>query len=148
MTKFTLIAVAVLVVLVADYHRSSRYNRYLCLFKRNSNPGDTIFPADSTGFDSGDRLADMVSPFTYSTTAGTNTGTIESAVYQDADGGLDFYYQVTSDASSSTALVRLTANSFLGFSTSLATILNGSTLTGTTFIDGNFVRYGRQQCKR
>ena len=81
----------------------------------------------------------MVSPFTYSTTAGTNTGTIESAVYQDADGGLDFYYQLTNDASSSTALARLTANSFLGFSTSLATILNGSTLTGTTFIDGTFV---------
>ena len=81
----------------------------------------------------------MVSPFTYSTTAGTNTGTVESAVYQDADGGLDFYYQVTNAASSSTALARLTANSFLGFSTSLATILNGSTLTGTTFIDGTFV---------
>ena len=81
----------------------------------------------------------MVSPFTYSTTAGTNTGTIESAVYHDADGGLDFYYQVTSDASSSTGLVLLTANSFLGFSTSLATMLNGSTLTGTTFIDGTFV---------
>jgi hypothetical protein len=82
-------------------------------------PGNTIFPPDCTGSDSGTLLADMVSPFTYSTTAGTNTGTIESAVYQDADGGLDFYYQLTNDASSSTALARLTANSFLGFSTSL-----------------------------
>ena len=136
---FTLIAVAVLVGLVGTSTGQAATIASCASAGGTVTPGNTIFPPDCTGSDSGVLLADMVSPFTYSTTAGTNTGTIESAVYQDADGGLDFYYQLTNDASSSTALARLTANSFLGFSTSLATILNGSTLTGTAFIDGTFV---------
>jgi len=102
------------------------------------NPGDTVFPFDCTGSTPGTLLASMVAPFTYTTTAGTNTGTIDSAVYDDG-GTLDFYYQLSNDASSSTGLARLTATSFLGFTTNLAFLTNGSTLTGSPFVDGSII---------
>jgi hypothetical protein len=77
----------------------------------------------------------MSSAFTYTTTSGTNTGFIYSAVYDDA-GTLDFYYQIVNDASSSTALARLTATDFAGFATNSAFRTDGSSLTGTGFVDG------------
>jgi PEP-CTERM motif len=97
-------------------------------------PGDTVLPVLCTGLP-GSLVADMTSTFLYTTTAGTNTGTVESAVYNDG-GTLDFYYQVTNDPSSSTALARLAANSFAGFVTDAAFRTDGSTLTLTTFVDG------------
>lgn len=98
-------------------------------------PGNTIFPIDCTGNGPGVLLADMTSTFNYSTTAGTNTGTIESAVYNNG-GTLDFYYQVTNDPTSATALARLTATNFTGFVTDAGFRTDGSTLAGTTFVDG------------
>jgi hypothetical protein len=80
----------------------------------------------------------MVSTFTYSTTAGTNTGTIESAVYM-IDGTLDFYYQVTNDPSSATALARMTATNFSGWMTDAGYRTDGGTLTGTSFVNGTTV---------
>jgi hypothetical protein len=77
----------------------------------------------------------MIAPFNYSTTSGTNTGSIYSAVYLDA-GMLDFYYQVVNDPTSSTALARLTATDFAGFTTNSAYRTDGSTLTGSGFVDG------------
>jgi hypothetical protein len=99
-------------------------------------PGNTVLPVDCTGFGPGTLMADMVQTFTYSTTAGTNTGTIESAVYM-VDGTLDFYYQVINSPSSATALARLTATDFAGYMTDAGFRTDGSTLSGTTFIDGN-----------
>lgn len=77
----------------------------------------------------------MSSPFSYTTTSGTNMGFIYSAVYDDA-GTLDFYYQVINDASSATALARMTATDFMGFTTNAAYRTDGSTLAGTGFING------------
>jgi len=99
-------------------------------------PGNTVLPVDCTGVGPGILLADMVSPFLYSTTAGTNSGTIESAVY-NLNGTLDFYYQITNNASSATALARLTATDFFGFVTDAGFRSDGSTLgAGTSFVDG------------
>ncbi len=102
------------------------------------SPGNTVFPVDCTGDTSGTLEAWMSSAFTYTTTSGTNSGFIYSAVYDDA-GTLDFYYQVTNDPSSATALARLTATDFAGYTTNSAYLTNGSTLTGTGFLDGEVV---------
>ncbi|MGA3074296.1 MAG: PEP-CTERM sorting domain-containing protein [Bryobacteraceae bacterium] len=99
------------------------------------DPTNTVFPVDCTGMSAGTLDAWMSSAFTYTTTAGTNTGFIYSAVYDDA-GTLDFYYQIVNDASSSTALARLTATDFAGFATNSAFRTDGSSLTGTGFVDG------------
>ena len=98
-------------------------------------PGNTIFPVDCTGSSSGALLAFMSQPFSYHTTAGTNSGFIYSAVYKDG-GTLDFYYQVVNSAASATALARMTANTFTGFSTDSTYITNGHTLSGTSFVNG------------
>lgn len=101
-----------------------------------TTPTSTVFPGlVAPGTDPGTLLADMVSPFTYTTTAGTNMGTIESAVYLEG-GTLDFYYQVVNSASSATAIARETDTNFAGFTTSTGFRIDGSTLTGTTFQDG------------
>jgi len=86
--------------------------------------------------DAGTLEAWMSSPFSYSTTSGTNTGFIYSAVYDDG-GTMDFYYQVVNDPSSSTALARLTATDFANFTTNSAYRTDGSSLTGTGFVDGS-----------
>lgn len=99
-------------------------------------PGNTVFPVDCTGMAAGTLLADMSAVFTYSTTAGTNSGTIESAVYNDG-GTLDFYFQVTNDPSSATALARLTATDFANFATDAGFRTDGGILTGTTFVNGD-----------
>ncbi len=98
-------------------------------------PGGTVFPVNCTGMGPGTLLADMSVDFAYTTTAGTNMGTIESAVYDDG-GTLDFYYQVTNDPTSATALARLTATNFANFATDAGYRTDGGTLTGTTFTNG------------
>jgi hypothetical protein len=98
-------------------------------------PGNFVLPVDCTGMTPGILLADMTTDFTYSTSAGTNSGTIESAVYNDG-GTLDFYYQISNSDSSATALARLTATDFAGFTTNAAFRSDGSTLGGTTFVNG------------
>jgi PEP-CTERM motif len=100
-------------------------------------PGTTVFPVDCTGTGPGFLLTDMTASFSYTTTAGTNSGTIESAVYNDG-GTLDFYYQVTNDPTSATALARLTATDFIGFVTDAGYRTDGGTmLPGTGFINGS-----------
>jgi len=97
-------------------------------------PGNTVFPVDCTGMDAGSLLAEESTPFTYTTTAGTNTGFVYSAVYDDG-GTLDFYYQVLNSPTSATALARLTATNFASFTTNSAYRTDGSTLAGL-FLDG------------
>jgi hypothetical protein len=98
-------------------------------------PGNTVFPINCTGFGPGTLLADMTDPFSYTTTAGTTSGTIQSAVYR-VGGTLDFYYQVTNNASSATALAVLAPSDFTGFTTDAGYRTDGDTLAGTTFADG------------
>src|SRR5713101_3397857 len=58
-------------------------------------PGDTVILAgcDATTAPFGTLLATLSVPFT--TANGTTSGTLLSAVYREAGGTLDFYYQVT-----------------------------------------------------
>jgi hypothetical protein len=101
-------------------------------------PGNINFPIDCTipPSTSGTLEASETEMFTYTTTSGTTSGSISSAVYDDG-GTLDFYYQLSNDASSATPLTTLSASSFAGFDTNDAYIDNGSSL-GTVFVDGTF----------
>jgi hypothetical protein len=84
----------------------------------------------------GTLLATLSAPFSFSTTSGTTSGTLLSAVYRNGSGTLDFYYQVVNSAASATALSRESDFNFLTFLTAVAYRLDGSTLTGTSFTDG------------
>jgi len=66
-------------------------------------------------------LASMSNSFTYTTTAGTVSGLLDSAVYND-NGTLDFVYQLYNNGSSnpSDPLARVTATNFTGFATGVA----------------------------
>jgi hypothetical protein len=98
-------------------------------------PGDSVSPGIT--FDpAGTLLADVVDPWTFTTTAGTTSGTLEAAVYMEAGGTLDFYYQVANDSTSATAIRAVSNTSFTGFLTDLGFRIDGSTLTGTSFVDG------------
>jgi hypothetical protein len=99
-------------------------------------PGNISFPIDCTTSTSGTLLASESEAFSYTTSAGTNTGSISSAVYLD-DGTLDFYYQLDNDAGSATSFTTLSANTFAGYTTNDAFIDDGSSL-GTVFVDGSF----------
>lgn len=100
-------------------------------------PGVTVFPGlVPPGTNPGTLLASLVAPYSYSTTSGTTSGTITSAVFREGTGTLDFYYQVNNNPTSATAIARLSATSFLGFSTSLGFLVDGSTLAGGTFVNG------------
>jgi len=99
--------------------------------------GDTGLPGDCTGSTSGTLLAFESVPFSYTTTAGTNSGFIDSAVYDDG-GTMDFYYQLFNSASSATSFTTLSANTFAGYTTNDVFITNGSSLAGTTFVNGSY----------
>ena len=89
---------------------------------------NTVFPPACSAFGAGTLDAWMSASFSYTSTAGTNTGTVYSAVY-DNGGFLDFYYQVVNDPSSSTALARLIATNFAGFTTDVSFRTNGGSFT-------------------
>src|ERR1039458_3688465 len=100
-------------------------------------PTSTVFPPPCSGsvIAAGTLDAWMSASFSYTSTAGTNTGTVYSAVY-DNGGVFGFYYQVGNDPSSSTALAGLIPTNFAGFTTDVSFRTNGSALAGTGFIDG------------
>src|SRR5689334_10531493 len=81
-------------------------------------PGNVVFPGEvPTGANPGVLVGPpLTSGFSITTTAGTTTGTIVTAVYIK-HGTLDFYYQVSNDATSALPLVALEATSFAGFRT-------------------------------
>jgi hypothetical protein len=72
-------------------------------------------------------------PFSFSTTAGTTSGILRSAVYRNPTGTIDFYYQVFNNLASVTALSRESDTSFDSFQTFVAFRTDVSGLTGTTF---------------
>jgi hypothetical protein len=111
-----------------------------------ANPGDTVTPCLFNG-GAGTLLASLSAPFI--TANGTTSGTVLSAVYREAGGTLDFYYQVFVNLSSTNCgagstqpgtacdpLSRETDTDFSSFLTQLAFRTNGSTLGGG-FVDGN-----------
>jgi hypothetical protein len=111
-----------------------------------ANPGDVVTPCLFNGA-AGTLQASLSAPFVSS--LGTFSGTLVSAVYQEASGTLDFYYQVFENVSSTNcgpgsthpgtgcdALSRETDTNFSTWLTQLAFRTNGSTLGGG-FADGN-----------
>jgi len=60
----------------------------------NATPGQTVVMGgcDATATGAGTLLATLTAPFT--STLGTSSGTLISAVYRESGGTLDFYYQV------------------------------------------------------
>ena len=97
--------------------------------------------------DPGTLLATLSEPFT--TSLGLNSGTLVSAVFREAGGTLDFYYQVTNNATAPNcgapgqqacdSLTRETDTSFLGFETSVGFRTDGATLPGGVFVNGTSV---------
>ena len=94
-------------------------------------PGNAVFPGEvSSGANPGTPARQpLTSRFSITTTAGTTTGTIVSAVYIKG-GTLDFYYQLSNDSTSAFPLVAVEATSFAGYRTCVAFRADGSSLPG------------------
>lgn len=105
-----------------------------------SNPvtaGGAAVPVPNTTAAQGTLLASLLSPYSFSTTAGTTSGTLLAAVYRNPSGTLDFLYQVMNSAGSATALARESDTSFLGFATQVAFRTDGASLPGGAgFVNG------------
>jgi hypothetical protein len=108
-------------------------------------PGSTVFPGlVPPGAPPGTLLATLSDPFVSS--LGTESGTIVSAVFMEASGTLDFYYQITNNLtapkcgaagqSACDPLVLAANTNFLGFTTATGFRVDGSTLPGGLFVDG------------
>jgi|SRR5690242_10329548 PEP-CTERM motif-containing protein len=108
-------------------------------------PGDTVVPGlVPTATPTGTLLASLSAPFT--TSVGTDSGTIISAVFREGGGLLDFYYQIVLNTASTDCggagqpacdpISRETDTSFLGFTTAVGFRTDGSTLPGGVFADG------------
>src|SRR5215831_836790 len=97
-----------------------------------TTPGATVFPT-LTSAPAGTLLASLVEPYSFTTTAGTTSGSLTTAVYRNSSGTLDFYYQIHNNAASATAIDRLTAVNFAGFLTATGYRLDavGPFLAGT-----------------
>jgi hypothetical protein len=106
-----------------------------CAAGNGPSGNNTVFPVNCTGDTSGTLEAWKSSSFSYSSTAGTTSGFVYAAVYDDG-GTMDFYYQVVNNANSATSIAQLAAFDFAGFTTNTAYITNGGSLTGTGFENG------------
>ena len=101
------------------------------------NPGDTIFVTQiPSGVDPGTLLASETVPFTTSINA---SGVLVAAVFREASGTLDFYYQISDNASSIDSLARETNTDFTGFSTAVGYRTDGGTLLpmANPFVNGS-----------
>jgi PEP-CTERM motif len=95
-------------------------------------PTTTVVPGlVPSATDPGTLLASLSSPFT----TVDASGTVLSAVYREATGMLDFYYQVVNGAGSSGSIARETDSIFGSFITSVGFRTDGGSLTGTGFTD-------------
>lgn len=97
-----------------------------------------VFPTDCTGADGGTLLASVVDPWTFAPATATS-GTLVAAVYRNASGTLDFYYQVFNSAASVTDIARESDVDFTGFTTALGFDTAGNTDLGGAFVNGGVV---------
>jgi hypothetical protein len=108
-------------------------------------PGAGTFPGDCTGEATGIQIDSTSVTFAVKNAQNVTvaTGTLLSAVFQEAGGTLDFYYQVFNDASSTDAIHRETDTSFAGFLTATAFRTDCGTLPcGTAgFTDGDIAPF-------
>jgi len=101
-------------------------------------PGTTVLHGVvPPGTPAGTLLASLVSPYAFTTTAGTTSGSLTTAVYREPAGTLDFYYQIQNAAGSATAIDRETSVNFGSFGTSVGYRTDGSSLPGGEFVNGN-----------
>jgi len=106
-------------------------------------PGDTVVPG-LTSAAPGTLLASLSAP--YVSSLGTTAGTLNSAVYREAGGTLDFYYQVTNNTTAPNCgaagqpacdpLSRETDTTFTGFTTSVGYRTDGGSIAGG-FVNGS-----------
>lgn len=94
------------------------------------------FPIAPTAAEVGTYLNSMHSTYSFTAPSGKHTeGDFWAAVYRNPTGTLDFYYQVSDNLVSETAIKRIANNSFEGWDTYVAFLTNGSVL-GHGFTDG------------
>ena len=132
---------AIGIVMLSPMARASILSLGACPATTN---GQTSIPCLANGQGPGMLLASLSAPFT--STLGTTSGTVLSAVYKEAGGTLDFYYQVfvnTSSTNCGTAgkpacdpISRETDTDFSTWLTQLAFRTDGGTL-GTGFVNGD-----------
>ena len=107
-------------------------------------PGGSVVPGlVPSGTNPGTLLASLSAPFV--TTLGDDSGTVVSAVFREAGGTLDFYYQLTNNLTAPNcggggqltcnSVSSVTATSFAGFTTALGFRLDGSSLPGGLFVN-------------
>jgi hypothetical protein len=97
-------------------------------------PGSTVFPGlILAGTDPGTLLASLTGSLVL--TAGSGTVMLFSAVYIEAGGTLDFYYQIANDMDSIDPLSLVANTSFKGFTTATGFRVDGSTLPGGLFVN-------------
>ena len=106
-------------------------------------PGDIVFPG-LTSAPAGVLLASLAAPWTSS--SGTSSGTLVSAVFREAGGTLDFYYQVTNNLTAQNCgsvsrpacdpLAREIDTSFLAFQTFVGYRTDGGSLPSGIFVNG------------
>lgn len=99
--------------------------------------GTSVFPPDVSGDPAGTLVAkNPDTHWSFTTTAGTTSGTLDTAVYLESSGTLDFYFQVTNDASSVSSIARVSMVTFSPFSTNVGFRTDGASLPGGVFVDG------------
>lgn len=99
-------------------------------------PGNAVLPGIVPGgAPTGTLLASLSSPFAFSTTAGLTSGTLLTSVFREAGGTLDFYYQLTNNAGSATAIAVETNVDFQGFPIASGYRFDGGSL-GLGFVNG------------
>ena len=128
--KVALITLVALFILLPNAHAA---------FLAGTSPlanSQTIFATLPTGAPAGTLQATLSTPYLFSTTAGTTSGTLLSAVYLNTTGTLDFYYQVANSGNSATAIARETDTSFAGFATQVGFRIDGASLPNTIFANG------------
>jgi hypothetical protein len=100
-------------------------------------PGSTVIPGlVPPGTFPGLLASDLSAPFSYTTNAGTTSGTLHSAVFRGDDRTFDFYYQVSNSAASATSIARESDTNFAGTFTALGFRVDGSTLPFALFVNG------------
>ncbi len=85
----------------------------------------------------GTLLASVTSPYSYTTTIGTTSGTIASAVFRNPTGTLDFYYQFGAAPSSAAAIDRVRITGFDHFATQIGFRIDASSVPGGGFVNGS-----------
>lgn len=100
-------------------------------------PGTAVAPGlVPSGTSAGTLLANLSSPFSFSSVSGTTSGTVISAVYKESGGTLDFYYQIAVSPSSTDPVADESDVTFAGFSTALGFRTDGAGLSGPGFVNG------------